>query len=239
MKSRLKSSGLFFGLIFLAAAIINIVDGIVSDDQSFMVVIGDFAYVDSLLFVSAFMFASAYLSWLSWLQPISFLLMMPFTILPAPNSIYGLGFFVVAVLLFFKLGFYNRNRILKAVLCVAYILALEIAAAFKNGKRFYLGLVPTFFIVAFIAFLFLVFRDRLVVYLKEPKPKLCLEDKGLSEAEQVYVRVILAGRGVKDASFESGVSESTVRNTLSRAYKKLGVVNRAGLVALAEKYEVV
>lgn len=45
----------------------------------------------------------------------------------------------------------------------------------------------------------------------------------LSERERAFAEALLAGRSVKETAYESGVSESTVRNTLARAYKKLGV----------------
>jgi DNA-binding CsgD family transcriptional regulator len=235
---KLRSSGIFYGVIFLVGALMNIVTSLIAG-ETILSLLADFTWIGSLILISAVMFLSGYVAKLAWIQPALFLLITPFNMMTSRDSFYGLAFYAVAILLLLKLEFFNKHRALKSICCLAYLFAIEIVSVLHNKEPLEVSIQPVFFIVAFIAFILLTFREKIFVYLKEPKPKLSLEAKGLSEAEQVYVRVILAGRGVKDASFESGVSESTVRNTLSRAYKKLGVVNRAGLVALAEKYEVV
>ncbi|MBL8965381.1 MAG: hypothetical protein JNG85_00150 [Spirochaetaceae bacterium] len=78
-----------------------------------------------------------------------------------------------------------------------------------------------------------------MVYLKEPKPRLSLDDKGLSPAEKTYVLAVLAGRNHKEIAVDYEVSDSTVRNTISRAYQKLEVSDKAGLAVLAERFEIV
>jgi DNA-binding CsgD family transcriptional regulator len=70
------------------------------------------------------------------------------------------------------------------------------------------------------------------------RPLLSLSANGLSRIEATYVRSILQGRSVKETAHEAGVSESTVRNTLARVYKKLGVNNMVGLMALAGRVEI-
>lgn len=88
--------------------------------------------------------------------------------------------------------------------------------------------------------LYFAFQEKLMVYLKEPRRKVSLKEEALSEAEQAYVKAtVLAGRSYKEVAFDFGVSESTVRNTLSRAYKKLGVADHAGLMALAASCDIV
>jgi DNA-binding CsgD family transcriptional regulator len=239
MGSKLKASGFFFGSIFLAAAAINLVTGIVEDKVPFIATLLDFENVLSLLLVGLFFIASALVQALAWGQPIVFLIVAPIPILNSTVSFFGLGFFVVGILLLFKLGFFSRYRIAKGIGSVVYLIVVEVAAALKNGESLYVGLMPGFFILAFIGFLFLTFRDRIFVYLKEPKPQLSLDAKGLADAEQLYTRAVISGRSVKEICFEFGVSESTVRNTLSRAYKKLGVVGKADMSNLANKYEIV
>jgi DNA-binding CsgD family transcriptional regulator len=239
MRSKLRASGLFFGVIFFAGALLNFLDGMLRDKLPLLAALTEFNYVLSLVIISAFMFASAYVSWLAWFQPVLFLILTPIPALADSASFFGLGFFAVGLLLLFKTGFFDKYRIPKAICAVAYILAIEVIGALRKGQDIYQGLTPTFFILAFIAFLFITFRDRIVVYLKEPKAKLSLEAKGLADAEQHYVRALISGKTVKETSFEFGVSESTVRNTLSRAYKKLGVTGKADMATLAEKYEIV
>lgn len=70
------------------------------------------------------------------------------------------------------------------------------------------------------------------------RPLLSLSAQGLSRVEAAYVRSILQGRSVKEIAYEAGVTESTVRNTLARVYKKLGVSSMVGLTALAGKVEI-
>jgi DNA-binding CsgD family transcriptional regulator len=67
------------------------------------------------------------------------------------------------------------------------------------------------------------------------QPVLSLSGQGLSRVEAAYVRSILQGHSVKETAHEAGVSDSTVRNTLARVYRKLGV----GLMALAGRMEIV
>lgn len=76
----------------------------------------------------------------------------------------------------------------------------------------------------------LVARPRIAVHGPDDAPAsrpqgLSLDAAALSERERAFAEALLAGRSVKEAAYESGVSESTVRNTLARAYKKLGVAD--------------
>jgi DNA-binding CsgD family transcriptional regulator len=238
MGSKLKASGMLFGVIFFTAAGLNAVTTLLAGKESLADIFLDFSYIDSLIAISALMFLSAYLSRLAWLQPAIMLALAPLPTWGNIDSFFGLGFFVTGVLLLLRLGFYDRLRGPKIACSIGYLIAIEVLSAIKNKEGPFAGLVSVFFIIAFIGFLLLTFRDKIFVYLREPKPILSLEEKGLSVAEQVYVRAILVGRGVKEVAFESGVSESTVRNTLARAYKKLEVVNRSGLISLAQNYDV-
>ncbi len=238
MGSKLRTSGIFFGSLFFVAALINIIIDLLAH-RPFISVVLNLQDVLSLLIISAAMFASAFIGWLVWIQPAIFLAVIPLPLLYSTFSFFGLGFFVVAVLLLFKIGFYNRQRILKTVVSIAYLLTLEVVSAFTKHEELYNGLLPVFFILGFIFFLYLTFRDRIIVYLKEPKTKLSLDAKGLSEAEQNYIRAMVKGDNVKEISFHFGVSESTVRNTLARAYKKLEINSKSGLARIAEKYEIV
>jgi DNA-binding CsgD family transcriptional regulator len=239
MKSKLKTTGIFYGSLFFAAAILNFVV-MTAGGETVHDALLDFKNVQSIVVVGMLMFLSAYVPALAVIQPIVFLALTPFPLMTdGPNNFFGLGFYAVGILLLFKLDFFDKHRIVKAVCCVGYLSAIEVFESLRQGSPLYFALTPVLFIIAFLIFLYLAFRDRFIIYLKEPKPKLSLEAKGLSDAEQVYVRAILADKGVKDTSFEYGVSESTVRNTLARAYKKLGVTNRAGLHSLAHKNDVI
>jgi DNA-binding CsgD family transcriptional regulator len=89
------------------------------------------------------------------------------------------------------------------------------------------------------ALIFFAFEEKLVVFLKEPKPRLSLVEKGLTASERTYVLAILAGQAPKEIAAEFEVAESTVRNTISHAYKKLDVVDMIALTNLAAKSDIV
>ncbi len=71
------------------------------------------------------------------------------------------------------------------------------------------------------------------------RPRLSLSDLGLAPAERHYVLSIIAGESIKSIAEAAGVSDSTVRNSLARAYRKLGVSDMLGLVALAGRHDIV
>ena len=154
-------------------------------------------------------------------------------------SFYPFGFFVIAVLLLVRFGSLDRHRLRRLALCLSYFLACEVFGWIRFAKDFTTLFSALFFVLVFLLFLFTAFNDRIVVYLKEPKQKVSLKARGLSDAEQLYVRQLIAGKSIKEVSSENGVSDSTVRNTLSRAYKKLGLHNKAELAGFAERYNVV
>ncbi len=190
-----------------------------------------------LLGMAGAFFLSAFYAILQWLQPLMFLIMAPISILQG-ESFYGLGAFVIAMLLLFRLGFFNRHRVSKLIISLAYLYVWEIIKALQSTGGLINALMPVFFITAFLLMLYFAYQEKIMVYLKEPKERLSLADKGLSAAEKTYVLALIKGLTPKEIAAEYSVSDSTVRNTLSRAYQKLGVPDRAALLALATRYEV-
>jgi len=81
-------------------------------------------------------------------------------------------------------------------------------------------------------------RARTVITIEREKPRLTLSDKGLSATEIDYALALLSGRSVKEIAFERDVSESTVRNSLSRVYAKLDVASMAGFLSLSSTYDI-
>lgn len=156
-----------------------------------------------------------------------------------PESFYGLGFYVLGMAMLFRLGFFEEKRILKLIGCLLYLIASEAFCIFSSKSKPSDMISVVFFLVVFLVFFYLIFQDKLMVFLSEPKQKLSLADKGLSDTESDYILEVVKGKSVKDTAFEAGVSESTVRNLLARGYAKLGVTNRAGLSALAEKFKII
>jgi DNA-binding CsgD family transcriptional regulator len=82
-------------------------------------------------------------------------------------------------------------------------------------------------------------KPAATVYVSRDKPRLSLTEKGLSPTQISYVLSRLEGKSVKVIALQNKVQESTVRNSLARAYKKLQIYDNAGLVTLGERYEVV
>lgn len=236
MDKQLRKTGIFFGAIFLGGAIFVMVLYLFIDGWSVLEALKRSAitFVVALLF-----FVSTLRTETVWIQPAVFLVIAPYSISTDSTSFYGLGFFAVALILLYRLGFYKRWRVLKLILSFVYFALSEAASVIVNGEKTVYAIEAVFFMLAFIVFAYLVFQEKLAVYLKEPKRELSLKEKGLAATERAYTLAFASGRSTKEVAYDFGVSESTVRNTLARSYKKLGVDDKAGLSALAERYRLV
>lgn len=182
---------------------------------------------------------SAFIPGLSWLQPATLLLSVPFSYFGDPDSMYGLGSFVLGVVMLFRLGFFSKSASLKVAGLFIYLIMGEVGAILiAKNQHVVKAFVPVLYTIAFLALLFVLYREKITVYLKEPKPAMSLAEAGLSRTESDYVRAMLLGKTIKEIAQESGKRDSTVRNTLSRAYRKVEVPDRAGLMAKLEKFDV-
>ncbi len=239
MERQLKVTGFFFALVFFIACGIRVAQGIIILDESFVKAF----FLDPLslllFFLVPLLASSGYVRILVWAQPIIMLALTPLPFLTATDSFYGLGFFVMGIILLFRLGFYEHHRVPKFIISLAYLLGCELYAVIGSGKVISYAFTPIFFICCFLLFLYLAFQEKLAVYLHEPKPLLSLKSKGLSGAECIYVKAIAVGQSTKEIAIDYSVSESTVRNTLSRAYHKLEIEDKTGIIALKEQYEIV
>lgn len=232
-----RKSGFLFALFFFLGFAINFVFGFIYT-KSFTAIFHDVQFT-SLLASTIFFLLSTMSHRLKWIQVIVFLGMTGISTIKDPRSVYGLGFFVIAIILLKSFGFFNKNGPLKMFLCVVYLLLTELTGAFFSKDTLQAAIAPTYFISAFLYLLWFFYKDKLVIYLKEPKPKFSLQEKGLSEAERSFVLLSLAGKTQKEIAIDFGLSESTIRNTLARAYKKLGVEDKVGLAVLGERNEIV
>ncbi len=232
---KLRSTGFIFAAVFIGGFLINLVSDI--GKHGFIWSTTN-PYQLAQLAICAVFIVSALVRPLYILQPIVFLVFSPVSIIQSTRNIYGLGFFIMGILLLERTGFYAKHRLPKLLLSLIYLLAIEIVGVVRSGKSPIEASAPTFFIVAFGVFLWFLYKDRLVVILKEPKPKLSLAEKGLSTAERAFIGQTLAGKSQKEISIDFELSESTVRNTLARAYKKLDVEDRVGLAVLGERFEI-
>jgi DNA-binding NarL/FixJ family response regulator len=76
------------------------------------------------------------------------------------------------------------------------------------------------------------------VVLWRKKETLKLADFGLSNRECEFVLAYLSGKSMKQIASDNGVRSSTVRNTFSNAYAKLGIIDSHELRALGERFNV-
>ncbi len=237
MEDKLRVSGLLFAGVFMIGYLIN-VPNVFSRGDGLWHAFFEPVQLINLALVILFL-VSVFVAKLRWLQPALFLLSSPIAIIPEPWSIYGLGFFIMGVVLLERVGLFHKQRRLRVGLLGLFLLAMEVVAVFYAKRPLFDAVAPTFFISAFGLFLWFLYKDRLVVFLKEPKPRLSLGEKGLTHAERAYVLAVMEGRSAKEICVDYDVAESTVRNTLARACKKLEVEDSTGIAVLAATHEVV
>jgi len=175
---------------------------------------------------------------LHWIQPLIFLALTPLPMVRHSSSMFSLGSFLIALLLLIRLGYMDKHRLAKMAIVIAYFYLCEILAGLWSSASIQEILLPILFTSIALVFLHLAYADRLVVYLKEPKPILSLVSLGISRTESEYLRSLLAGNSIKEIAINAGVKESTVRNTLARIYKKFGVADKAGLLAKCENFTI-
>jgi len=234
VKAPLRRLGLFSSLTFVAGTILLTIVFLMRGKTILESI--SHPYIPIQLVIAGLFYVSAVIPRLYILQPIIFLTIAPINFLDSHDSFYGLGFFVMAILLLFKIGFFEKGRIPKIIGLSVYLYGWELFAAIRAGRYTGLSLTPVFFVTVFLIFLYILYKDQIIVYLKQPKPLLDLKAKGLADTEASYILALARGMNVKEIAGKFEVSESTVRNTLSRAYKKLGVQDKAELSTLLADY---
>lgn len=238
MQRQLWITGLFWGLIFFFAGVITASKALTEPGTDLFDVLANVRII-TLFGMSALMVVSGFIPPLVWAQPIIMFVLTPLPLMGSHDSFYGLGFFAVGVIVLFRLGFYDRHRVVKLISSMAYLFACEIFAVLRTGDSIYYALTPLFFMTCFLLFFVLTFQEKLSIYLREPKPLFSLKGRGLSAAECIYVKAVALGKMPKEIAFECNVSESTVRNSLSRSYRKLSIDDKSAIMTLAEKYDIV
>jgi DNA-binding CsgD family transcriptional regulator len=150
------------------------------------------------------------------------------------QSMYGYGCFTVGIVILEMSVALERHRTAKLFLLAAYLFL---------GSFFAVGFTWAAFSRALFTALLVVGLRFAAWYMEKAarsaaKPRLSLHERGLSPAEAAYVRAAATGVSYKEIASDAKVSESTVRNTLARAYRKLGVADKAALVALIDAHDV-
>lgn len=182
---------------------------------------------------------SAFYDSLAWIQPFLLLFSTPLPMIYHASSMFSLGSFIAAEILLFRLGFFERSRIAKFLITIAYFFLSEILIGLLQGITPVDIAMPILYTTFFLAFLLIVYGDKWIVYLKEPKPTLSLAELKVTAKEAEYLRALLEGRSIKEIAIDTGVSESTVRNTLARVYRKFDVQDKAALMAKCGGYALI
>lgn len=218
-------------VLFLAVRIFN--DAIPANIDVSIPIIASFGVGMILFLVSAFNDS------LAWIQPLLLLFTTPLPMMYHASSMFSLGSFIAAEILLFRLGFFERSRIAKFLITIAYFFLSELLVGLYQGISLVDISMPILYTTFFLAFLLIVYGDKWIVYLKEPKPTLSLAELKVTAKEAEYLRALLDGRSIKEIAIDTGVTESTVRNTLARVYRKFDVQDKAALMAKCGGYALI
>jgi DNA-binding CsgD family transcriptional regulator len=205
------------------------------DNPDTFVPLGTFLMLAAVCFL---FLLSASIKSLNWIQPVLFLAITPLPMVRHSSSMFSLGAFLMAILLLIKLGYLEKHKLSKTIIIIAYFYLCEILAGLWSSASFQEILLPILFTTIALIFLQLAYADRLVVYLKEPKPTLSLLSLKVTRTESEYLRALLKGESIKEIAIDAGVKESTVRNTLARVYRKFGVSDKSSLLAKCENFTI-
>lgn len=238
MNSVFKRTGLLLSAIFLVGIALQIAKGFIVRDVGLLETLSH-PYVFILFLMVFLSLLSAYKPKLAWIQPCLFLLGTAIGVLTGPESYYGLGFFVISMLLLFRLGFFEKRKAIKFSVALFYLFSLEVGSLLKQGQGVFQALVPVFYILSMLLMLYLAYEEKLMVYLKEPKPVVSLAARGLSPLEAGYVFALIAGKTSKEMAVEFDVTESTARNNISRCFHKLGMEDRHSFTIFTTQNEIV
>lgn len=206
--------------------------------------ITDYAEPDDLFlgpvyFAFAVLFlATALFSFLGPLQAALFFCLSAVETLSSQNCVYGIGFAAVAAIILFRRGWFFRKAMVKGSIVLGLGSAFLILPILVSKKP-PIALAPAFISAAIYSVLVIALaRGRFLSALAPMKPSLRLASFKLNMRETQAVKGRMQGKTVKEIAYESGKAESTIRNALSTACRKLEIQGREDLLALGERYRV-
>lgn len=230
-----RKTGLFFALTCTVYLLFYLVMELFRPEDG-----GQIQDLSPMIFAMALLAALFLLSTLkprlAWIQPLLLLAMTPLPMIYAETPIFSLGVFIAAEILFYRLGFFDRLKLLKFILSILYFFLCQTFRGVRTGESVATILVYLLFLGLFLAFLLIVYGERWIVYLREPRPPLFLSSLGLSEKETLYLRALLKDKSMKEIAIDHNVKESTVRNTLARVYRKFEVTDKSELKAKCARF---
>jgi DNA-binding CsgD family transcriptional regulator len=192
----------------------------------------------ALAIIAALFVLSALQSQLNWVQPVLLMAMTPLPMIYSQIPILSLGVFTAGEILFYRLGMFARWKLIKFALSILYFFLCQAILGIKAGESLFSIFIYILFLCLFLFFLLIVYGERWIIYLKEPKPILLLSSLGITKKEALYLKELLEDKSMKAIAIDNKVKESTVRNTLSGVYKKFKVPEKSALKAKCAHYSI-
>ncbi|MDD3981506.1 MAG: LuxR C-terminal-related transcriptional regulator [Spirochaetia bacterium] len=199
---------------------------------------GDATLFLALGIITALFVLSALRSTLNWVQPVLLMAMTPLPMVYAQIPVFSLGVFIAGEILLYRLGFFARWRLPKFGASILYFFLCQAAGGIRAGYSLFDIMVYILFLILFLCFLLIVYGERWIIYLREPKPLLSLSRMGLTRKEVLYLKALLDDKSMKEIALNNSVKESTVRNTLARVYRKFEVWDKSALKAKCAQYSI-
>jgi len=228
--------GLLFAVVFLVAVLRWLVQGWLSGTPLPALFLDSRFWLVGLL--SLVFFAGLRVPWIRRLEPYVFLVISIIPFFELVDSVYGFGLFAVGSILLLIDGQLSRHPIPKLIALGGLLLTILVVATVFHGAPLEVATGLLLFMSAFFLFLFLAFQDRIIVFVRASRPVVHLSTYGLTEKEALHLLGLLKGQSMKEIAWENGVKESTIRNSLSRAYHRLGFVDKTQLLQWAQSRDV-
>lgn len=207
--------------------------------------VSDYAEPDGIslspvYFGVAFLFwATAVFASLGPLQAALFYGMSAIETVSSENCIDGLAFAAVAAIILFRRGWFFRKALIKSIIVLGVGWIFIVVPVFAIHKPF--ALVSAIISAATYSVLVIgLAKGRFLSALaqKPQKPSLVLASYHLTKSEIMAVKNRMQGKSVKEIAYEHGKAESTIRNALANACRKLQIGGREDLLALAERFRI-
>jgi len=231
-----KRADLLFGSIFVLASVLTLVESLRAGIFFFE------AAIDSRFWlvgaIGCLFFLGMRFHRLRLAEPYLFLLLAAIPFFQSPEAVFGFGLFAVGAIMLYVDGHMRRRPLTKMALLVAYLFSLVSVAGVVTHWNLEQVLKMLLFMAGFFLYLFLTFLEKIIVFVKAEKPLVALTEKGLTEKETEHLLSLLAGQTIKEIAWGHGVKDSTVRNSLSRAYHKLGFTDKTQVLQWAENHTV-
>ncbi len=150
----------------------------------------------------------------------------------------GAMMFVLAMVIFYVRGFFDRHRKIRILFCVCFFLALQ-CSRLRFGIKIFLDIIFSDIGYMFILF-FIILLLMLFVLRNKDNEKILNVAKfsGLKESDAEMLRRVLDNQQYKVIAIDLNQKEGSIRNRLNRVYDILGVGDRIGFITSYKGFEV-